>query len=198
MFRGREGFNSCARVRVTCDVEWWCLRNILDVDFFLKETRLRELTSSPGAPSTPKNHREEEYQEGNNSPKIETLLLFPIHGGFHHDFFSVKALDLSSHHSVGGYYTARMVMPHLSSLSTHMDKTTDFYIDSSVEHLMYNDSISTHLIFGSDNKMSQMLTQLESQPEFGSGSGSGGVRDDEPGDDVDDSEDEEDDEDADS
>nr|GEW30418.1 hypothetical protein [Tanacetum cinerariifolium] len=22
MFRGREGFNSCARVRVRCDVEW--------------------------------------------------------------------------------------------------------------------------------------------------------------------------------
>ncbi|GKD99146.1 hypothetical protein Tco_1383043 [Tanacetum coccineum] len=72
------------------------------------------------------NHREEEDQEGNNSPKIETLPLFPIHGGSHHDFFGVKALDLSSDHSVGGYYTARMVEPHLSSLSTHMDITTDF------------------------------------------------------------------------
>ncbi|GKD33709.1 hypothetical protein Tco_1249218 [Tanacetum coccineum] len=45
-------------------------------------------------------HREEEDQEGNNSPEIETLPLFPIHGGSHHDFFGVKALDLSSDHSV--------------------------------------------------------------------------------------------------
>ncbi|GKE50782.1 hypothetical protein Tco_1485938, partial [Tanacetum coccineum] len=51
------------------------------------------------------NHREEEDQEGNNSLEIETLPLFSIHGGSHHDFFGVKALDLSSDHSVGGYYT---------------------------------------------------------------------------------------------
>ncbi|GKD66382.1 hypothetical protein Tco_1308490, partial [Tanacetum coccineum] len=51
------------------------------------------------------NHREEEDQEGNNSPEIKTLPLFPIHGGSHHDFFGVKASDLSSDHSVGGYYT---------------------------------------------------------------------------------------------
>ncbi|GJZ88853.1 protein WUSCHEL [Tanacetum coccineum] len=51
------------------------------------------------------NHREEKDQEGNNLPEIETLPLFPIHGGSHHDFFSVKASDLSSDHSVGGYYT---------------------------------------------------------------------------------------------
>ncbi|GJS65205.1 CACTA transposable element [Tanacetum coccineum] len=47
------------------------------------------------------------YQEGNNSSEIETLPLFPIHGGSQHDFFGVKASDLSSDHSVGGYYTAR-------------------------------------------------------------------------------------------
>ncbi|GJR40878.1 CACTA transposable element [Tanacetum coccineum] len=47
------------------------------------------------------NHREEEDQEGNNSPEIETLPLFPIHGGSQHDFFGVKASDLSSDHSVG-------------------------------------------------------------------------------------------------
>ncbi|GJR40877.1 hypothetical protein Tco_1216561 [Tanacetum coccineum] len=72
--------------------------------------------------STPliaENHREEEDQEGNNSPEIETLLLFPIHAGSQHDFFGVKASDLSSDHSVGSYYTARMVGPH-------MDITTDF------------------------------------------------------------------------
>ncbi|GJX13915.1 hypothetical protein Tco_0205673, partial [Tanacetum coccineum] len=60
-----------------------------------------------------------EDQEGNNSPKIETLHLFPIHGGSQHDFFGVKASNLSSDHSVGGYYTARMVGPY-------MDITTDF------------------------------------------------------------------------
>nr|GEW33326.1 ribonuclease H-like domain-containing protein [Tanacetum cinerariifolium] len=47
-------------------------------------------------------------------------------------------------------------------------------------------------LFRSDDKMSQMLTQLESQPEFGSGSGSGGCGDDESGDDEDGGEDEED------
>ncbi|GJY26331.1 hypothetical protein Tco_0401057 [Tanacetum coccineum] len=45
-------------------------------------------------------HRKEEDQEGNNSPEIETLPLFPIHGGSHHDFFGVKASNLSSDHSV--------------------------------------------------------------------------------------------------
>ncbi|GJT25796.1 hypothetical protein Tco_0895733 [Tanacetum coccineum] len=53
-------------------------------------------------------------------------------------------------------------------------------------------------LFRSDDKMSQMLRQLESQPEFGSGSGSGGCGDDESGDDEDGNEDEEDDEDVDS
>ncbi|GKA15452.1 reverse transcriptase domain-containing protein [Tanacetum coccineum] len=44
----------------------------------------------------------------------------------------------------------------------------------------------------SDDKMSQLLTQLQSQHEVGSGSGSGGGGDDEPGDDEDTSEEEED------
>nr|GEZ13349.1 hypothetical protein [Tanacetum cinerariifolium] len=48
----------------------------------------------------------------------------------------------------------------------------------------------------SDDKFSQMLTQLESQPEYGGGSGSGGCGDDEPGDDEDGSEDEEDEDDS--
>nr|GFC99338.1 hypothetical protein [Tanacetum cinerariifolium] len=34
-------------------------------------------------------------------------------------------------------------------------------------------------LFRSDDKFSQMLTQLESQPEYGGGSGSGGCGDDE-------------------
>nr|GEW87515.1 hypothetical protein [Tanacetum cinerariifolium] len=64
-------------------------------------------------------HREEKDQEGNKSLEIETLPLFPIHGGSQYDFFGVKASDLLSDHSVGSYYTARMVGPH-------MDNTTDF------------------------------------------------------------------------
>ncbi|GKC31747.1 hypothetical protein Tco_1039041 [Tanacetum coccineum] len=53
-------------------------------------------------------------------------------------------------------------------------------------------------LFRSDDKISQMLTQLESQPESGSGSGPCGGGDDEPGDDEDGGEDKEDDEDVDS
>ncbi|GJV40601.1 hypothetical protein Tco_1419041 [Tanacetum coccineum] len=47
-------------------------------------------------------------------------------------------------------------------------------------------------LFKSDDKFSQMLTQLESQPEYGGGSRSGGCGDDELGDDEDGNEDEED------
>nr|GEY31732.1 hypothetical protein [Tanacetum cinerariifolium] len=47
-------------------------------------------------------------------------------------------------------------------------------------------------LFRSDNKFFQMLTQLESQPEYGGGSGSGECADDEPGDDEDGGEDDED------
>ncbi|GKA84423.1 hypothetical protein Tco_0806018 [Tanacetum coccineum] len=47
-------------------------------------------------------------------------------------------------------------------------------------------------LFRSDEKFSQMLTQLESQTEYGGGSGSGGCGDDEPGDDEDGGEDGED------
>nr|GEY33457.1 hypothetical protein [Tanacetum cinerariifolium] len=46
-------------------------------------------------------------------------------------------------------------------------------------------------LFRSDDKFSQMLTQLKSQPAYGGGSGSGGCGDDEPGDDEDGGEDEE-------
>nr|GEY82737.1 hypothetical protein [Tanacetum cinerariifolium] len=48
-------------------------------------------------------------------------------------------------------------------------------------------------LFRSDDKFSQMLTQLESQPEYGGGSGSGRCGDDEPGDDEDGGEEEEED-----
>ncbi|GKA01651.1 hypothetical protein Tco_0674316 [Tanacetum coccineum] len=51
-------------------------------------------------------------------------------------------------------------------------------------------------LFKSDDKFSQMLTQLESQLEYGGGSGSGGCGDDEPGDDEDGGEDEEDEDDS--
>ncbi|GJT88705.1 reverse transcriptase domain-containing protein [Tanacetum coccineum] len=51
-------------------------------------------------------------------------------------------------------------------------------------------------LFRSDDKFSQMLSQLESQPEIGGGSGSGGRGDDEQGDDEDDGEDGEDEDDS--
>ncbi|GJW37476.1 hypothetical protein Tco_0060396 [Tanacetum coccineum] len=51
-------------------------------------------------------------------------------------------------------------------------------------------------LMSSDDKFSQMLTQLESQPEIGGGSGSGGRGDDEQGDDEDDGEDGEDEDDS--
>nr|GFB12174.1 hypothetical protein [Tanacetum cinerariifolium] len=51
-------------------------------------------------------------------------------------------------------------------------------------------------LFRSDDKFSQMLTQLESQPEYGGCSGSGGCGDDEPGDDEDGGEDEEEEDDS--
>ncbi|GKE72100.1 hypothetical protein Tco_1534141 [Tanacetum coccineum] len=47
-------------------------------------------------------------------------------------------------------------------------------------------------LFRSDDKFSQMLMQLESQPKYGGGSRSGGCGDDEPRDDEDGDEDEED------
>ncbi|GKE68243.1 hypothetical protein Tco_1580700, partial [Tanacetum coccineum] len=52
------------------------------------------------------------------------------------------------------------------------------------------------MLFRSDDKFSQMLNQLESQLEYGGGSGSGGCGDDEPGDDEDGGEDEEDEDDS--
>nr|GEV32666.1 hypothetical protein [Tanacetum cinerariifolium] len=51
-------------------------------------------------------------------------------------------------------------------------------------------------LFKSDDKFSQMLSQLESHPEYGGGSESGGCGDDEPGDDEDGGEDEEDEDDS--
>nr|GFB19961.1 hypothetical protein [Tanacetum cinerariifolium] len=47
-------------------------------------------------------------------------------------------------------------------------------------------------LFKSDDKFSQMITQLESQPEYGGGNTCGVCGDDEPGDDEDGDEDEED------
>ncbi|GJV71595.1 hypothetical protein Tco_1491590 [Tanacetum coccineum] len=51
-------------------------------------------------------------------------------------------------------------------------------------------------LFRCDDKFSQMLSQLEPQPEIGGGSGSGGCGDDEQGDDEDDDEDGEDEDDS--
>nr|GEX81146.1 homeodomain-containing protein [Tanacetum cinerariifolium] len=152
-----------------------------------------------------KNHREEEDQERNNLPDIETLPLFPIHGGSQHDFFGMKASDLLSDHSVRGYYTARMV-------GTQMDITTDFDTiiplpplctnSFDVAKLKRSDKRLTKRVnifmrlFRSDDKFSQMLTQLESQPEYSGGTRSGRSVDDELGDDEDGGEDGEDEDDS--
>ncbi|GJZ04112.1 hypothetical protein Tco_0537387 [Tanacetum coccineum] len=69
---------------------------------------------------------------------------------------------------------------------------------SDVVKLKKRENVLTHHVnmfmklFRSDDKFSQMLTQLESQPEIGGGSGSGERGDDEQGDDEDDGEDGED------
>nr|GEZ18743.1 hypothetical protein [Tanacetum cinerariifolium] len=51
-------------------------------------------------------------------------------------------------------------------------------------------------LFRSDDKFYQLLTELESQPEYGGGSGSDGCGDDEPGNDEDGGEDEEEEDDS--
>nr|GEV08662.1 ribonuclease H-like domain-containing protein [Tanacetum cinerariifolium] len=82
----------------------------------LYDSRITTASDLQGhAKASYENHREEEDQEGNNSPEIETLPLLHIHGGSHHDFFSVKASDLSSDHSVGGDDDGfRVVVPAVS------------------------------------------------------------------------------------
>ncbi|GJY46688.1 hypothetical protein Tco_0435751 [Tanacetum coccineum] len=84
------------------------------------------------------------------------------------------------------------------------------HIDSSVEHLMCptlrmrswplfagaSSGGTFPVLDGSDDKFSQMLNQLESQPEYGGGSGNGGCGNDEPGVDEDGGEDEEDEDDS--
>ena len=62
------------------------------------------------------NHHKDEDQEGNNSPEIETLPLFPIHGGSHQDFFGRKT-DLSSEHSVLVTIPDELVSPRWPSFT---------------------------------------------------------------------------------
>ncbi|XP_071705517.1 protein WUSCHEL-like [Rutidosis leptorrhynchoides] len=55
-------------------------------------------------------HCEEEDDDEGDQTSIETLPLFPVHGGTHHDFFGMKTTSLSSEHNNnngggGGYYT---------------------------------------------------------------------------------------------
>ncbi|KAK1410473.1 hypothetical protein QVD17_37010 [Tagetes erecta] len=55
------------------------------------------------------NHDQDDVQEqeGETSSEIETLPLFPIHDGTHHDFFSMKTANLPLEHTTaaGGYFT---------------------------------------------------------------------------------------------
>ncbi|GJZ24033.1 zinc finger, PHD-type containing protein [Tanacetum coccineum] len=70
------------------------------------------------------------------------------------------------------------------------------YIEDEINAIVRVASKRAHSRCWSDDKFSQMLTQLESQPEIGGGSGSGGRGDDEQGDDEDDGEDGEDEDDS--
>ncbi|GJV33597.1 hypothetical protein Tco_1393997 [Tanacetum coccineum] len=71
-----------------------------------------------------------------------------------------------------------------------------FLLTHTVNGVFLNPEDKALYLFRSDDKFSQMLTQLESQPEIGGGSGSGGRGDDEQGDDEDDGEDGEDEDDS--
>nr|GFC58217.1 hypothetical protein [Tanacetum cinerariifolium] len=79
------------------------------------------------------------------------------------------------------------VIPPLSQ-STH---SADIVRLKKRENLLTKQVNMFMRLFRSDDKFSQMLTQLQSQPEYGGGSGSGGCGDDELGDDEDGDEDEE-------
>ncbi|GKA90962.1 ribonuclease H-like domain-containing protein [Tanacetum coccineum] len=68
--------------------------------------------------------------------------------------------------------------------------------DEDITLVNVQDDADKRIPLMSDNKFSQMLTQLESHPEYGGGSGSGGCGDDELGDDEDGGEDEEDEDDS--
>nr|CEP20208.1 transcription factor WUSCHEL [Helianthus annuus] len=50
------------------------------------------------------NHDQDEEQ-GEPSTEIETLPLFPIHDGNHHDFFGMRTANLQLEQGTGGYYT---------------------------------------------------------------------------------------------
>ncbi|GJV69199.1 hypothetical protein Tco_1484708, partial [Tanacetum coccineum] len=67
-----------------------------------------------------------------------------------------------------------------------------FFLTHTVGGVSLNPKDKALYLFRSDDKFSQKLTQLESQPKYDGGSRSGGCVDDEPGDDEDGGEDEDD------
>nr|GEW80821.1 hypothetical protein [Tanacetum cinerariifolium] len=89
----------------------------------------------------------------------------------------------------------RRVLPRLGTVIPPSPPCT--YSSDAVKLRKSEKLLAKHLnmfmkLFRSDDKFSQMLTQLESQPEYDGGSGSDGCGDDEPGDDEDDGKDGED------
>ncbi|GKB43372.1 hypothetical protein Tco_0888314 [Tanacetum coccineum] len=100
----------------------------------------------------------------------------------------LRLQGLGSNTSSGVPYTEDEIIPP-SPPCTHSSDVVE--LKKSNKRLTKQVNMFMNL-FRSDDKMSQMLTQLESQPEFGSASGSGGCGDDESGDDEDGGEDEED------
>nr|GFD16220.1 hypothetical protein [Tanacetum cinerariifolium] len=88
--------------------------------------------------------------------------------------------------SVGRVLPGQGTVISLPSQSTHFANIAR--LKKSVKQLTKQVNMFMRL-FRSDDKFSQMLRQLESQHEYGGGSGSGWCGDDEPGDDEDGDED---------
>nr|GEY82905.1 hypothetical protein [Tanacetum cinerariifolium] len=96
----------------------------------------------------------------------------------------------------GHIFDVGWVLPEQSTVIPPPSQSTHFAdiakLKKSEKRLTKQVNMFTRL-FGSDDKFSQMLRQLESQPEYGGGSGSGECGDDEPRDDKDEDEEDEDD-----
>ncbi|GJQ90740.1 hypothetical protein Tco_0001879 [Tanacetum coccineum] len=87
-------------------------------------------------------------------------------------------------------------MLRLHGLGSNTETGVPYTEDEIMAIVRWGKQRGAHSRYWSDDMFSQMLSQLESQPEIGGGSGSGGCGDDEQGDDEDDGEDGEDEDDS--
>ncbi|GJW15481.1 hypothetical protein Tco_0019614, partial [Tanacetum coccineum] len=140
---------------------------------FLKRTGLNDWSASDADVSLPLAHFEMETQLLVSTVADPHLLL---------DTYCLAALFLNPR-TIARYDEMLRLQGLGSKTSTGVPYTED-EIMAIVKMFMK--------LFRIDDKFSQMLAQLESQPEYGGGSGSGGCEDNEPGDDEDGDKDEED------